>query len=275
MPAHLTDDELVRLIRSRLLRLEERYGTQRIELTHDVLTGVVREQRDRRRAEDEKSALAAQLEQERHALEHAAAQREAELERQRLLERERRLESEARAGRRFRWLSVALAVACAAAVALAVAATAQTRAAERASYEAATARDQTEQLRQLAQRRLDVVHDGIRMKQAVLTGNGAAIDEYLQRGRSPVALTVKAASLNYRDATGAEIFRFTLAPDVSTLPADRAVSSITYRLDHSSVNTLLATSGPDRDFATSYNGWGCLETITVLIEFYDPTGCPS
>ena len=80
VPSHLTDDELTRLIGSRLLRLEEHYGAQRIELTHDVLTGVVREHRDRRRAEEEKAALAARAEQERQALEQAAAQREAELE---------------------------------------------------------------------------------------------------------------------------------------------------------------------------------------------------
>ena len=65
VPSHLTDDELDRLIRSRLLRLEEHYGAQRIELTHDVLTGVVREHRDRRRAErgseQEGAALAASV----------------------------------------------------------------------------------------------------------------------------------------------------------------------------------------------------------------------
>ena len=49
VPSRLTEDELARLIGSRLLRLEDRYGTERIELTHDVLTGVVREHRDRRR----------------------------------------------------------------------------------------------------------------------------------------------------------------------------------------------------------------------------------
>ena len=64
MPAYLTEDELDQLIRSRLLRLEDRYGAQRIELTHDVLTGVVREHRDLRRAEEK---VAEQAEQERHA----------------------------------------------------------------------------------------------------------------------------------------------------------------------------------------------------------------
>ena len=43
VPSQLTEDELGQLIHSRLVRLEERYGTPRIELSHDVLTGVVRE----------------------------------------------------------------------------------------------------------------------------------------------------------------------------------------------------------------------------------------
>ena len=87
VPSRLTDDELARLISSRLLRLEEYHGAQRIELTHDVLTGVVREHRDRRRAEEERAAFA-----------QAAARREAELDRER------------RVGRRLRWLSAVLAL---------------------------------------------------------------------------------------------------------------------------------------------------------------------
>jgi WD40 repeat protein len=115
VPSILTDDELGRLIGSRLLGLVEYHGAQRIELTHDVLTRVVREHRDRRREEEEKAALAARAQRERQALEQAAAQREAELDR----EREARLESE-RAGRRLKWLSAVLALVCVAAVVLAV-----------------------------------------------------------------------------------------------------------------------------------------------------------
>ena len=48
-PPH--QEQLDRLINRRLLRLEERYGTARIELTHQ-LTRVVREARDRLRQED-------------------------------------------------------------------------------------------------------------------------------------------------------------------------------------------------------------------------------
>jgi len=108
VPTHLTEDELAQLISSRLLRLEDRDGAQWIELTHDVLTRVVREHRDRRRAQEERAAREARMEQEKQALAQAAVQREAELDRER------------RVGRRLRWLSAVLAMVCVAAVVLAV-----------------------------------------------------------------------------------------------------------------------------------------------------------
>jgi WD40 repeat protein len=131
VPSHLTDDELAQLISSRLVRLEERYGTQRIELTHDVLTGVVQEHREQRQAADEKAALAARHRQQEEVLKRTAAQREAELERERQLERERRLELEVRTGRRFRRLSIALGALCVVTLVLAALALQNWRAAER------------------------------------------------------------------------------------------------------------------------------------------------
>ena len=118
MPSILTEDELSRLIGSRLLRIVEYHGAQRIELTHDVLTKVVREHRDQRRAEEEKAALADRAQQERQALEQAAAQREAELDRER-----RGMEHDStprRIGRRLRWLSAVLALVCVVAMVLGV-----------------------------------------------------------------------------------------------------------------------------------------------------------
>ncbi len=107
VPSRLTEDELSRLIGSRLLRLEEYHGAQRIELTHDVLTGVVREHRDRRRAEEEKAAVEARAEEEKRAFAEAAEQHALELDRER------------QASRRFRKLSAALALVCVAAIAMA------------------------------------------------------------------------------------------------------------------------------------------------------------
>lgn len=47
------------LVERRILRLEERFGVLRVELTHDVLAPVVRANRDRRQAEAERAANAA------------------------------------------------------------------------------------------------------------------------------------------------------------------------------------------------------------------------
>ncbi|MFC9661253.1 hypothetical protein ACFVJ5_13540 [Nocardia sp. NPDC127606] len=125
VPSRLTDDELARLIGSRLVRLEEYHGAQRIELTHDVLTGVVREHRDRRRAEEERAAQAARAEKEKQALLDAAARREAELD------------DERRAGRRLRRLSTVLAMVCVVSVVLAVLAAINWRSADVARDDAA------------------------------------------------------------------------------------------------------------------------------------------
>jgi hypothetical protein len=283
VPSHLTEDELSQLIHSRLLRLEERYGAQRIELTHDVLTGVVREQRDRRRTEEEKAALAARMEQERHALSEAAAQREGELDRERRVERERRLESEARAGRRFRWLSVVLAIVSLAAVVLAVLAVKNALSANENSHSAAAARDQAEHQRQLTEQQDVVIRDGIKLKQAVLTGDPTQIEAGWKRSPSQAKFTVTAVDRTYRDSEGHEIFGYTLSPVAGTLPTDDVVA-VTYRIGlRPASNAELAVfmnslfiTGSDRGFAAKYEGWGCVmdQPIIVLIEFRDPNRMP-
>ena len=124
VPSRLTDDQLSRLISSRLLRLEEYHGAQRIELTHDVLTGVVREHRDRRRAEEETAQLAVRAEREKQAFAEAAERHAVELDRER------------RASRRLRKLSAALALVCVAAIVLAVVAVINVRRASDARNDA-------------------------------------------------------------------------------------------------------------------------------------------
>jgi hypothetical protein len=60
------------LVNRRLIRLEERFGTQRVELTHDVLSTVARERRDRRRGQAELDAAnRVMLEAERQKKEQA------------------------------------------------------------------------------------------------------------------------------------------------------------------------------------------------------------
>jgi WD40 repeat protein len=59
------------LVERRLVRREERDGRTRLELTHDVLTDVVRRSRDRRRGEEELVRARADAERQRAELAHA------------------------------------------------------------------------------------------------------------------------------------------------------------------------------------------------------------
>lgn len=49
---NISEDDIRNLERDRLIRVEERSGIEQIELTHDLLTGVIRESRDKRREQE-------------------------------------------------------------------------------------------------------------------------------------------------------------------------------------------------------------------------------
>ncbi|HUF52002.1 MAG TPA: hypothetical protein VMN60_14355 [Longimicrobiales bacterium] len=69
----VTRDAVDALIARRLIRLEERFGILRVELTHDVLTGIVKESRDRRRRIEAQAEQKAREEAEHARLRAAAA----------------------------------------------------------------------------------------------------------------------------------------------------------------------------------------------------------
>jgi hypothetical protein len=280
----VTEDQLGRLITRRLLRLEERYGTPRIELTHDLLSRAVREHRDWRRAEEDRAELARRAEEERLALAEQAKERERQLEDLRRAERETRLESEARAGRRFKRLAAALAVALVGAVGMAALAV-QQRAQATASAKAATvsATEATKsaafaaQQQGLAEQLLSKMTSGIRMKQAVLAGDKAKIRAFLdsELANHSIQFTARAEDLGYKNPQGQQVFRFLLSPAAATLPlGESAVAVVTYRMEHPTFQNALLTTGPDRNFTASYIGWGCLRNVVVLIEYADPQRAP-
>lgn len=266
VPTHLTEEELSRLIHMRLLRLEERYGLQRIELTHDVLTRAIRDHRDERRAAEEREALAARAEEDRR------------------VEREQRLEVEARAGRRFKRLAAVLAVVVVLAIGFAIIASMQRAAAgreKRLADEARLAADQASSQeaaqRKLAEERLTRIKDGLLMKRAVLTGDRDGIRQFLEtaRTKSDVAFTARATPRGYRDGSGRPIYRFTLMPEGGGKTVEQEVATVTYRMDHPTFRNVLLTTGPDRAFEAEYDGWGCLRSVTVLVEYLDPDRSPA
>src|SRR5262249_9822019 len=108
----VTRADIDKLVARRLLRIEERFGTQWVELTHDLLTEVIRQQRDRRREESRATREAeerAQAERERAERAEAAVLHEkAEREVQERLAREA-AERERAARRLVRQTRIALA----------------------------------------------------------------------------------------------------------------------------------------------------------------------
>lgn len=283
VPAHMSEAQLQRLVNMRLLRIGESYGAQRIELTHDLLTRVVREHRDRRREDEAKLAAAQRAAAEREALQRQAQEREQEIEAQRRQEREQHLQAEARAGRRFKFLAIGLALVLAFAAYAAVVAQTQRSSAERARLEADSQRAEADSQRKLAQERLDRITEGLRMKQAVLSGDRARIQAFLrdeaetragQQGGS-IRFTARADDLGYRNPAGQQIYKFSLMPDPSMLAqAKKNVAVITYRMDHPTFQNALLATGADRDFTASYTGWGCLRRVVVLIEYIEPDQPP-
>jgi hypothetical protein len=248
----------------RLLRVEERQGAMRIELTHDVLTGTVRRHRDWRRAEEEKTQLERQAEEKRQA----------EVEQ---LEK-MRLETEAKTGRRFKRLAAGLALILIVAVGMAIVAWRQFRVAEEQRRFAAQAKIEEELKGRLAQDRLDRIRNGIRLKQAMLSGDQERIREALSIGQmnTTIRFGAQMRSLGFRDGSGREIYRFSLFPEKATLPLgeEAAIAVVIYAMDHPSFKNTKLIAGPDRDFTVSYDGWGCIRRVVVLIEYVDPDRSP-
>jgi len=271
-PAHLSEAQLATLIDRRLLRVEERYGAQRIELTHDLLTRVVRAHRDQLRRADEAAAAQARAAAERRALEERLEKARGEAERQRLAE-------ELRSARRFRRLAAALALMlllAAGAAWLAIQRGAQAARAEaQARAERRVADEQrlrAEQERGLAQARLKRITDTIGMKQAVLSGDDARIAAYLARPevKSQVQFGATATPLGYKGPDGKPVYRFSLMPQHALDQLRAEVAVVTYRMDHPTFQNSLLATGPERGFVASYTGWGCLRDVVVLIEYRDP-----
>lgn len=84
----VTEEQIRLLVNRRILRLEERYGTRRVELTHDLLTHSVRENRALRDAEDVERRRQVELEKERQLQKEELERLDADNRRQRALRRQ-------------------------------------------------------------------------------------------------------------------------------------------------------------------------------------------
>ena len=174
----VTRADIDKLVARRLLRIEERFGTQWVELTHDLLTEVIRQQRDLRReqtAAAREAEARAQAERERAERAEAAALRErAEREVQTALAREaaEREQAARRLVRRTRIALAATILTLVLAIVAGILAWDQRRLAEQQAAEAANQRQLADQRAAEAaqQRRLAEDHskEALRIQQIIL-----------------------------------------------------------------------------------------------------------
>jgi hypothetical protein len=260
----VTRQSIDRLVERRLVRREDRSGVQRLELTHDLLTGVVRSSRDRRLQVEA-------AEKERRALEEA----QEEEKRQREL---RDLKRTRIAAALFLILSVAAVGAASWAIINRAAAENARRAAEKATLEEKNARSEAERQRKRAESAVETIQRSLLIRQAALSGDQESLSKLVSSldQNSTIRFAARASDLGYKNSSNQQVYKFELYPEPGTLPTGKqAVAFITYLANHPTFQNTLMTAGPERQFRASYVGWGCLRQIVGLVEYKDPAKPPT
>ena len=260
------EDFINQLVERRLLRREDRGGVQRLELTHDLLTGVVRASRDLRhqqeQAERARVALIEEQERERRLLN---AQRE-EQEKERS---KRELKRTRRAALTFALLTIAAIAGLFGAIHLY----------QEAKHQEGIARQQkqlaeaaTSEAKQAEQR----IIDSMLIRQAALSGDEVKFDALVSALKQNDKIQFSAIASFLHKSGDADYYKFELFPQPQTLPSGKdEVAFITYLADHPTFQNTLLTAGQKRKFRVSYTGWGCLNRIVALTEYTDPTESPT
>ena len=142
-----------------------------------------------------------------------------------------------------------------------------------ASRQAAEAQDAASVIR----RRQTIAQDTIALKQAIFFGSGDVFQAAV-RSNQDVTIAFRATRQEhpYKSRAGLPTFTFRMFPIETSIPGGFAnVALVTYRMDHRTFPNSLIAAGPDRRFAGSYDGVGCLRLVTVLVEYIDPDRRPS
>ena len=205
---------------------------------------------------------------------------EEELARQSEL-KEAELEQARKRTRRLTLLLAASFVAIAGFAALAFMTWQATLAAQRATAEANKSRAAAEAAKKLADDRLSTIetlNKGQAIRLAALSNDRQELARLLSglANDTTIKFTAEAQDLKYKNPDGKEVYLFSLFPAPATLPRGKgAVAFVTYLAEHPTFKNTLLTAGIDRNYKVTYVGWGCLTSITAVIEYADHSRAPS
>jgi hypothetical protein len=223
-----------------------------------------------------RASEAAWREEERKQNEERQLRYQEDVERQTREEREKRLVAEAKVGRASRRIAivttvlmVVLALGWAKAWLNAREAQTERMRSEKEAQAASEARGRAEYL-------LKRLTNSERIKRAFLTNDAAAIKQLVEEN-SPLSTLFGARrqALGWKTGSGQPVYRWDLYPLPEALDGPlRGATQISYFMDHPTFNQKLLTAGPGDRFTASYNGWGCLSKVYVLIEYASPDTPP-
>ena len=236
------------------------------------------------------SETASREENERHAEATRVAQ-ERELEMRTQREREARLQAEVGELRsRKRLLSAVLVLVPALLAGLGWALYNRSDALEQARIAKVEADKASQQQRYAEEQRQDAVREreraqsllerltnSNRLKQAFLSGDVATIQRIASTTPEDPALRFQTnqTALGWKTSDGRPVYRYDMFPSPESLAGPlKSASQISYYMNHPTFNVKLLSAGSANSFTVSYNGWGCLSVVYVLIEFADPDTPP-
>ena len=153
----------------------------------------------------------------------------------------------------------------------------QARAAEVAAEEARQQAQQAQKARDESQRLLERLTNSNKLKQAFLRGDVATIRELAADAPAdpPLEFATRRTAMGWKTPDGKPVYRWDLYPaDESRRELLRTASQISYYMNHPSFVIKLLSAGAGSGFTATYNGWGCLSVVYVLIEYIDPDTPP-
>ena len=116
-----------------------------------------------------------------------------------------------------------------------------------------------------------------RIKQAFLTGDVATIQRFAESAPAapPLSFASRRTAMGWKAPDGKPIYRWDLFPSPESLLGPlKSATQISYYMNHPTFNVKLLSAGAGTGFSASYNGWGCLSIVYVLIEYADPNAPP-
>ena len=153
----------------------------------------------------------------------------------------------------------------------------QEKAAQQAAEQARLEARKAQEARDESQRLLERLTNSNQLKRAFLNGDVATIQQLAAHAPAgpPLEFVTRRTAMGWKTPDGKPVYRWDLYPAGESKPALlRTATQISYYMNHPTFNVKLLSAGAGSGFTASYNGWGCLRNVYVLIEYIDPDTPP-